>query len=709
MLIIQNQIQDINDPASDLGTSPLPPQEVLPVPTRQQIKEVEQFLLPWLKASAEYVTSKLPKLKLCRDLFYNTRRLSEFDFKSSAKRLIDQQIGSRNKARDGWHADIPVSPAPWVGSIAQRLHSSIFAMEEYCQILPEPGNEASLEDEQFPTSKKIQGVILRQNQDMKVRVRAYQAVRDMVMLGTVVIKAEYYEKSVRRVFEDPVTGQRTEREDPVSQGTVLHPLDLARWLPDRDATTSDPQMWHGIGDRQLVSWDKIKGRFGKEQRPGPYNVNREKFFQRWKDGEEYDPNSDTRLNADSDQGATTNQKRKYLMAWEYHGEIPFSDGTREVVATVLTGPNAGDDPSGGILVRLQLKPVLEIGLRPYAVCHFEPGDGAAFGAGIIELNLDLLYYLSHLVCLYIDAVRLTSIPMLKRRDGGGSMLASDQEGDIVYPGKIWRFTVDADDIQPFGLQAPDLRSLVNLIQYFERVLEKRTTVSDATRGLGQSKKTATEAASLMQASDVPLMVLKQNLNDCLLEPFSKFQLSYFKRRMLDDQEVWVKGSDGMDKPVVLTVQEIRSGRYRARWPMDDGSKARISKAQTIQQILPVLDQLERNLLLWENQKISRAGLVKELLRTLEINQIDEVLQQVDDQERTKRLRILMPNLFPPQPPPDQGPSGGPPSPAGIPPIPKNAPEGGPMGPEPGDLNQMAREVQMNAINAGPVIPGQGPA
>ena len=682
---------------------------MLPQPTPRQVKEAEQFLIPWLKASAEYVSSKLPKLRLCRDLYYNTRRLSEFDYQSRAKRLIDKQIGSRERTPDGWHADIPVSPAPWVGSIAQRLHSSIFAMEEYCQIVPQPGNEASLEDRQFPTSKKIQAVILRQNQDMKVRVQAYQAVRDMVMLGTVVIKAEYYEKSIKRVFEDPVTGERSEQEEPATQGTVLHPLDLARWLPDRDATTNDPQMWHGIGDRQLVSWDKIKGRFGNGKRPGPYNVNVEKFFERWKDGEEYDPNTDTGLNADTDQGATASQKRKYLMAWEYHGEIPFSDGTREVVATVLTGPNAGDDPSGGILVRLQLKPVLEIGLRPYALCHFEPGDGAAFGAGIIELNLDLLYYLSHLVCLYIDAVRLTSIPMLKRRDGGGGMLSSDQEGDIIYPGKIWRFTVDADDIQSFGLQSPDLRSLVDLIQYFERVLEKRTTVSDATRGLSQTKKTATEAAGLMQASDVPLMVLKQNVNDCLLEPFSRFQLSYFKRRMLDDQEVWVKGVDGMDRPVVLTVEEIRSGRYRARWPMDDGSKAKISKAQTIQQVLPVLDQLERNLLLWENQKISRAGLVKELLRTLEISQIDEVLQQVDQQERRERLRILMPDLFPPQPPPDQAPPGGPPLPGPMPPIPKGAPEGGPMGPMPNDVNQMAREVQTEAANAGPVLRGQGPA
>lgn len=692
----------------ELGPAGPQSEEILPQPTQKQIREAESFLLPWLKASAEYVSSKLPKLKLCRDLYYNTRRLSDFDYHSPAKELIDRHVGSREKAPDQWHADIPVSPAPWVGSIAQRLHSSVFAMEEYCQIVPEPGNEPSLEDEQFPTSKKIQSVILRQNQDMKVRVQAYQAIRDMVMLGTVVIKAEYYEKSIKRVFEDPVTASKSEKEEVVSQGTVLHPLDLARWLPDRDATTNDPQMWQGIGDRQLVSWDKIRGRFGNEAHPGPYNVNRQKFFERWKEGEEYDPNTDDRLNVDADTAAGTSKKRKYLMAWEYHGEIPFSDGTREVVATVLTGPNGGNDPSGGILVRLQLKPVLEIGLRPYAVGHFEPGDGAAFGAGIIELNLDLLYYLSHLVCLYIDAVRLTSIPMLKRRDGGGSMLNSDQDGDIVYPGKIWRFTVDADDIQPFGLQAPDLRSLVNLIQYFEKMLEKRTTVSDATRGLSQTRKTATEAAGLMQASDVPLVVLKQNLNDCLLEPFSKFQLCYFKRRMLDDQEVWVKGSDGMDKPVVLTVEEIRTGRYRARWPMDDGSKAKISKAQTIQQILPVLDQLEQNLLLWENQKISRAGLVKELLRTLEITQIDEVLQQVDEQERLERLQILMPDLFPPQPPPNQAPPQGPPPEGGPPPIPADAPEGGPIRPDPNPMNDMARDVHQEALNAAPVIPGGGP-
>jgi hypothetical protein len=234
------------------------------------------------------------------------------------------------------------------------------------------------------------------------------------------------------------TGEYRKTERVIRQGTKAKIVNLADLLPDPLATNGDVQDWSGVGDRTVVSYELLKNRFGTRQQPGPYNLGKDLFDEQWPEqGDKIGSEDAPEIKADKD--AYTQQETAeatFLRVWEFHGEIHFSDRSTptECVCTVITGLRA-KDPRAGVLVRLREAPALRLGKRPYLVIL--QSSGGPFGIGLIEQNLDLIWYLSHCVNLFIDVVRFTSIPVIKAVSSSAFLQDRDDEGQIVWtPGKV---------------------------------------------------------------------------------------------------------------------------------------------------------------------------------------------------------------------------------------------------------------------------------
>jgi len=403
--------------------------------------------------------------------------------------------------------------------------------------------------------------------------------------------------------------------------------------------------------------------------------------------------------------------------WEYHGRIHFSDkdSPTECVATVVTDLGT-DDPSGGILVRLQEKPALKLGARPYLVYHALP-QAAPFGMGLIEQNIDLIWLLSHSINLFIDAVRILSVPMYLYRQG--RPFAAEHTGprmDLIYPGKGIPYASDPNEVQPFSFHVADLPSLVQLIQYLEKMLEARTSVSDATRGLSTNRKTASEFVGLLQQSQQPLESGLILFKEAFLDMYGKLAMIHFQERISEDQVVWMNGGVGANPiPVPLTLEEIQSGTYRVEAVLDAPEQQKMARAMAAINLLPVLEQQAGPLLLMENMHYKRGPVIEAITRMLGITEYAPVLEKVDPQTKQMLLMMIQGGGRPPQggqPGGQAPPQGGPPEAPGAPPpigVPNSqpAPDSGTSTPPglPPNLQAILAMIQANAQGQGAVPNG----
>jgi hypothetical protein len=483
---------------------------------------------------------------------------------------------------------------------------------------------------------------------------------------------------------------------------ALDIINLSRFLPDPDAKSGDCQRWEFVGDRGPVPYNLIKGRFSQPRKPGPYNVGYREFMDQWPECGQQLGHAELDILKDDPSVADigTSSPVTYLQAWEYHGRIYFSDRghSTECVLTVVTDLNA-TDPNGGVVVRFQEVPAVKMGCRPYVVYHLVPQAGP-LGLGLIEPNLDLIWLLSHSVNLFIDACRLLAIPMIKAMKGSdvARETSSKTLGDLVYPGKIFVCS-SIEDVQPFSLQIADLRALIELIQYLEKMLEKRTSVSDSNRGISENRKTASEVVSLQQASQQPLEVALALFKQTFLDPFGRIALAQFQRHITDDQTVWMRGAQSNPVPQTLTAEEIQTGAYAVEATVDMPRHAKISRAQTILQVIPVLQQNALPLLMVENTYPKMAGLFQALLQCLDIPDETNVMEQVDEQTKMQLLQMLMPQQAPAPNAPQQ---------------PQGGETGQPIQPDPGmgegnlppEIMEMIRQAQYSGQATAPVPTGQ---
>jgi len=709
-----------------------PPQErpaQEPPPSPAFIKATKDYVGKFCKASKTYVQQKVNGWKLLDALYLNEIGIKEWrEWKTAPKdsqSRADYNFWSGEGDAEGraWQSNYLHSPSYIVDNFTDNTWSSLFAGNEYLVVQNRAGfaRDTNL---QFPIAYRIQQLLLDRLERGLLHHRIYECIQSFVRYGTVYAKVFWYAKSVPEwkwmstIFED----RRIETEDLVVECPIVQQIPLDKMLVDPAAMHNDLQRWRGVGHRQDRTWNDIDQNFKK----GLYNLGEAEFRKRWESSEgEAAFSEEDSLGDDPDRDVEPD-KELWLEVWEWHGGVPFKGDVIECCATFVThrGAEGVDD---GILVRLTQRPLLDAGLRPFITASFIP-QPSPFGVGIVEREQDILFQLSQFVGQAQDNARITSNAMFQLQSGSPAWKAIKAGNNTLQPGMIFELLAgDTEGIKPVPLPQFPSQEVQNMVQWLGNVLDRRTTVSDVRQGMSDERKTATEANILQQQGQIPLRSKTLLFAKNFLRPLFNLSLAMIQQFGSPNQTVTVRDSSGRDIPLVITKEELQSGKWDVVPTVVRQDATNLAKAQSIERVLPNLARLQP-LLMQEGSSISFTELARQYVELLGIEGADRVITRMDPMQQ-----MLMqgpppgPGGSPPSPRP--GPQGpprpipGPPSPGGpIPPPrpggPPNGPppaggppflqnpslrrplvqNGGPMGPEPTDMNAVAQMLQLDSLS-----------
>ena len=729
-----NPVLDLRADDEFVQESPqaLPPVvPLIPKPSQEHIDQAREYCAKWMKESYELVKRKLADWRLYEDLYYNRRKLSKWEEDQSTS--LDANVRNAVQRHTGktvadWRADFTIPCSQFIDAYRSKMSRSIFASRDFLEVEARAGiTKSSTEDDQFPTAKKLQAKLIDTSKEMKFRTRTNVYLRDMLVFGTGLAKELWVEDTYEQLEWNEELQAAIPREITWRQGVQVKLINPEYILPDPHADSSDPQFCDGIGDRAIVSWEECAALFGDKDNPGPYNLGKDEFFERWPSAEEaeaYNTAKTPEVSRDADQYTlSADSSKRGLMRWERHGRVWFTDKTTpvECVDVFLTGLQA-EDPTEGVFVRHQERPILlNIGKRPYLVTPFIPQPGF-FGMGLIEMVQRLVYILSHLINKLIDGVRLEADPMLIR-GGASRAVESDAKGDTSYPGKIWD-VMDVNDLKPFSFDAK-LQQLIQAIQFFDRMLQLVTSVDQGVRSVPTPRETATAFAGRTGQAVEAIMDVLDTVVENYLEPYGHLALAYFQERIFSNLKVPIQDAKGVWTQVELTQEELRTGEYVVTAALDTQEPAKISKAQMLSQLVPILEQERMALAQFDGRFLSMSRLFDEIFDLAKVPNPDKILPVMTPEQQGQMAAMT-------QPQPEQGAEGGEGEAAegadqtamggagsqvanmlmaaGIDPQEILGGNGGPAGEEPFDLNALMATLQAEGMLESPVTPGdQGPA
>ena len=653
--------------------------------TRSDLENLAQasmeYLRPWLKSSREFTRTRLSKWKLLEDLYHNRRDLSSWNARettdeSSRKFSSDKPDGSC-PGNANWQSDIILSPSYIVDTWADRAYQSIFSGPEWLTVIPEETFYDPSPDVRYPTSFKLQELLINRLAQGHVHARLYEALQSLCLYGTVFAKISWrWDPRASKRWGRGLLGiieEQTERFDcPVME---LIPLDRA--LIDWSATHSDIQRHAGIGHIVDKSREEIIEMFDI----GVYNVNYEEFVEQWQKSSSPRNFESDHLGAPQDVTGLSSPEPTRFWVWEWHGRIPGPSNRQEIICSIVTEVGA-DSIDDGLIIRIADSPALWSGLRPFILAHYTPAPGP-FGLGAVETNLDLIHSISQFLSQSQDNARLTANAMLVARRGSSAARSLSNEDDFVYPGKVW-LVDDPDDIRPFPAMGFPQAEVNSLINYLNIMLEKRTSISDSSLGVSSRDKTATEAHILQESAMNTFATRADLFARTFVEPLGKLALSMIQQFLIDDQIIAVRDHSGLDVPLTVTADEIQSGRYNVVATITRQDSTRIAKAQSIERALPTLAKFTPTLA-EEGVRVSFSELIKRYLDLLGIDAVDRVFTRVQPSMGNQ------PGLFESQ---NTGIESG--DPAGGDSQHRLGENGGPLGAYPNDVNTLAQFLQMNA-------------
>jgi hypothetical protein len=676
--LAQNEPADIEAPTDE---------SVMPSgkPSRKFQEEAFSYVSQWCTASCEFVNRKVERWKLLEDLYHNRRDLNSWAARPGP-------VGSENRVgfkkstgsgHDRWQADIILSPSYIVDAWADRAYQAIFGGPDWLSVIPERVGGATEDDFQYPTSYKLQELLISKLAQGHIHVRLYEILQHLVLFGTAFAKVFWYSKDATRFRWNYETLEVIEEEEKVYDCPIVQVVPLDRILVDWTATHSDVQRHSGIGHRVDKTYEHVLEQFDR----GVYNLNRAAFEERWRDAPEAGVDEGELLQDDDARTIDTDTVRR-LTVWEWHGRIPTEKGHKECLCTIVT-ERGSSNPGDGIMVRLLEAPVLWCGLRPFLAAHYTPLP-ACFGMGAVESNLDLIHSISQFISQSQDNARLTANAQIIVRRGSSAARQISAEQDVVYPGKVWTVD-DPADIMPFPPLNFPQHEVNNLINYLYGLLEKRTAVTEITLGVGGQSKTATEAHILQESGLSPFMTRTDLFSRSFLEPLGRLALAMLQQFLLDDQYIVVRDAAGRDVPLRVNASEIQSGKYRVVATLTRQESTRLAKAQSIERALPTLAQFQP-VLAQEGVQISFSELLKRYLDLIGVEGADRVISRVDATQAGQIAQEV--SLLPQgdlvgwsQRPRDAGSAGG---------SPRLVEKGGPLGPQPTDANALAQLLQIQA-------------
>ena len=639
----------------------------------EELGEVFDFLVSWLRTSREYVSAKTSRWTLLEDLYHNRIDLRTWGERwQSGSRPDSLQEGLTTK----WQSDIVMSPSYIVDSWSDRAYQSVFNGPEWLSVVPQaplPANPAP--PDSFPTSFKLQELLVNRLGQGQIHARLYEVLQSMALFGSVYAKMYWKSGRSRQRRWDFESMDLVMDDYGAYECPVLQIIPLDRVLPDWKAISNDVQRSSGIGHRVEKTYEGIIDGFDS----GLYNLNRKLFEDRFVNATD-SQSSGRALHRDPDLSDIGNRFIRQVTVWEFHGQVPFRNSYQECVCSIVT-ESGSESPDGGLLVRFLPRPALWCGLRPFLCAHYTPVPGP-LGIGAIESNLDLIHSISQFLSQSQDNARLTANAQLLVRRGSSAARQIGQEDDTVYPGKVW-LVDDPADIQPFPKLNFPQNDINTLINYLNTLLERRTSVSDIALGVSSRGKTATEAHILQQAATAPFETRADIFARTFLEPMGQLALSMIRQFTTDDQMIMATDYSGREIPLTVTSHEIHSGDYRVCATLTRQDSTRLAKAQSIERALPTLasfsSQLEQ-----EGVRISYSELLKRYLDLIGIDGSDRILSRTAPND--PEIASFGAD--------DQGDSHLAPDHQGLPR--RLVEKGGPMGAYPDDVNALAQQLQVHA-------------
>jgi hypothetical protein len=591
------------------------------VPSKKFQEEAFNYVAQWCRTSREFVNRKVERWRLLEDLYHNRRELNSWGARSSYRGSVNRsgRAGHTEPGKDRWQADIILAPSYIVDTWADKAYQSIFTGPEWLTVIPENPNGPATEDLQFPTSYKLEELLLARLGDGQIHVRLYEALQHLVLYGTVYAKIFWYSKNATRQRWNYETLEVIEENEKIYDCPIVQVVPLDRMLVDWTATHGDIQRHAGIGHCVDKTYEHIVEQFERRV----YTLNRDEFLERWQNSAGAGITGKEELLQDPDSLALDRDETKLFTVWEWHGRIPFDKGHKECLCTLITEKGA-DSPEDGVMVRLTEAPVLWSGLRPFLAAHYTPLAGP-FGMGAVESNLDLIHSISQFLSQSQDNARLTANAQLMVRRGSSAARQISTDSNVVYPGKVWTVD-DPGDVQPFPPLNFPQQDVNRLIDYLNGLLERRTTVSDVSLGVAGAAKTATEAHILQESSMAPFATRTDLFARSFLEPLGKIALSMLQQFLLEDQTITVRDYSGRDMPIVVSSEEIQTGSYRVVATLTRQDATRIAKAQSIERVLPTLAKFQP-LLAQEGVRISFAEMIKRYLDLIGVDAADRVLSR----------------------------------------------------------------------------------
>lgn len=650
-----------------------------PQPTARELDDIFSFLGSWLRASRDFSANRTSGWKLLEDLYHN--RLDLRTWSQERQGSADTELKAEDPS-SGWQSDIIVSPSYIVDSWADRAYQAVFNGPEWLTVIPEAPDMAppSGDDNTFPTSFKLQELLIGRLNRGQIHARLYEILQSLVLYGTVYAKIFWKSGRRRKRRWDFESMDLVTEDHSVHDCPVVHIIPLDRMLLDWKAISNDVQRSSGIGHRVDKTYQSILDGF----KSGLYNLNREMFIDRFENSSSGDSNAERRLN-DPDSSAISDEFIRQVTVWEFHGQVPFRGTYRESVCSVVTEKD-GDSPENGLLIRFLPRPALWCGLRPFLCAHYTPVPGP-LGVGAVQSNLDLIHSISQFLSQSQDNARLTANAQLIVRRGSSAARQIGLYDDTVYPGKVW-LVDDPADIQPFPKLNFPQNDINTLINYLNTLLERRTAVSDISLGVSSRGKTATEAHILQQSAMAPFETRADLFARTFIEPMAQLALNMIRQFVLDDQVIMARDFGGKEIPLLVTAQEIHAGEYRVCATLTRQDSTRLAKAQSIERALPTLASFQSQLG-QEGVRISFSELIKRYLDLIGIDGAERILSRTGAIDASGQPFSIGPMGTSRNNPSLYGNSG------------EHAPkrlveDGGPLGAYPDDLNALAQMLQTQA-------------
>lgn len=622
-------------PIQNMG--PPAPRPSFPIPVDEAIeKSAFEFFSRFAKASADYVTTKVPRFEFYRNLYDGKIGLRDWADYTEGRSSTSQARKSRTgeEVDNTSHLSNYVYPiAPNVNTLAHSLLVQVFSGPEWFTIIGENSVSSVSSPADVPTAYKLQQLL----KDMLIQGDAQGAVLNAIIgwivFGTAVAKVHWHEQSIKKIsFPDGYTPQIVPEPIYSCPLTTLIPLNM--WLPDPSAVHTDVQRWRAIGHRVIRPFDAVMEGFSG----GDYFLNAELFQQRYQNsGNNRTDGSVGFLDRDVDADNYLESELNLVQLWELEGKFPSPYGLIEGSATIAT-ESSSKDPSDGVLIRVTTEPATESGLRRWVLSHYTEQPGP-FGAGMIEENASNIKIVSQFTAQLQDVARYTGCAARMVRKGSSTEIWLDEHGRI-QPGDMIPFDNDGD-----MQQVPNPNTDINAIQAAKsemlRILERDTGVTDTFAGLSAgSRITATHANILQEQSQTPATARGILFGGKFIERAWQLCLDLIAQHTIRERQIFIKDYDGRDVPVIITPEEIRGGKWKVKLSLTNQDSLGVAKAQSLIQFMQMANQLMPALQM-EGRVVSLAECAQRYLDALRIGNTDRILRVLGPQEQMMMQQLQM--------------------------------------------------------------------